>query len=160
MNSELKDYYLIEISDVNDRSNFFMDESDFLMVTSCIARLEGIAAYCMTADSVKLLVSGGGEDLVISKLVSEIKKYDEYFSSKYSIDGSIADIKPMVSKLSSFDELLVASKGIHTTPESWLHHPHSSIRAYLYDDVPEFLEKSHISNVYGSAVEYFEYLNK
>lgn len=160
MNGELKKYYLIEISDVNDKSNYFTDEGDFLVINSCIAKLSGLVAYCVTADNIKFLINSASLGSIANELSDVVKMYCEYYRLKYNKDNQILNIEPNISRLSSFDELLTASKDIHTTPEAWLHHPHSSIRAYLYDDVPEFIDKTHISNIYGSAVEYFEFLNK
>ena len=73
------------------------------------------------------------------------------FLTKYNKNADVLEFL-------GFNELLNISKLIHTTPNDWLDYPHSSLRAYLYDDVPEFLDKTHISKVYGSAVEYFEFL--
>jgi len=38
-------------------------------------------------------------------------------------------------------------------------YPYSSIRAYLYDDVPDWLVKFRVADRYKSAVKYLEFLD-
>lgn len=56
-------------------------------------------------------------------------------------------------------KVLSISKSIHTRPDDYVTFPYSSIRAYLYDDVPKWLDKSHIAKRYNSALKYSELLN-
>lgn len=56
-------------------------------------------------------------------------------------------------------KILSISKSIHTRPDDYVTFPYSSIRAYLYDDVPKWLDKSHIAKRYNSALKYSELLN-
>jgi len=102
-----------------------------------------LVAYCLSGVSVQLLVKTNAK-IDILTLIKNI-------STQYNKNA-------VVSEILGLNELLNISKLIHTTPNDWLDYPHSSLRAYLYDDVPEFLDKTHISKVYGSAVEYFEFL--
>jgi len=37
-------------------------------------------------------------------------------------------------------------------------YPYSSIRAYLYDDAPSWLNKTRIAELYGSAIKYLDFL--
>ena len=70
---------------------------------------------------------------------------------------SISETNYKVSKVPS-DGLLNASRHIHMEIDNWIDCPYSSIRAYLYDDAPSWLNKTQITKVYGSAIKYLELL--
>lgn len=142
---------------INIANNGFgmLKDVDYSSLLACICDVCGdstdVMAYCLADSGVKLLISMGYK-CSIDNLIQNLCKY-------YRDALKFDDVNYTVTKITTLNDLLAVSKEIHTTTDMWLDYPHSSIRAYLYDDKPEFLNKTHISNIYGSAVEYLEYLS-
>ena len=84
--------------------------------------------------------------------------YSRYFNHKYGRSGPLFESRYKASQILSDEYLLHISRYIHLNPDKWIDYPNSSLRAYLYDDVPSWLNKIRIAELYGSAVKYLEYL--
>jgi hypothetical protein len=140
------------------------DEADYRYLTSLFGSelssdLSDILAYCLMPNSFQLLIKCNNEKCVIDAINKILISYGQYYSAKYDTE-MIVDDNYSISPVISFDELLEASRQIHIAHNNWLHYPHSSLRAYLYDDAPDFIDRSCIANIYGSAVEYFNFLSE
>lgn len=157
-------YYQVQMKN-SDGKMICIDDADCSYLTSLFNfesndDIADILVYCLMPDSVQLLVGCEGAAGVNNLLNKITTGYSQYFFDKYSINNFIKDNNCRVSPILSFDELLDVSRQIHIAHKQWLHYPHSSLRAYLYNDTPDFINRSHIANIYGSAVEYFEFLSK
>ena len=123
-----------------------------------IAPLADILAWCLMPNHFHLLlyqIEEGG----MSKLMHGIMtSYSLYFNHKYGRTGPLFESRYKGSRISSDEYLLHISRYIHRNPDVWIDYPHSSIRAYLYNDIPKWMNKSHIVELYGSAVKYHEFL--
>ena len=117
-----------------------------------------VLAYCLMPNHFHLLlyqIEEGG----MSKLMHGIMtSYSLYFNHKYGRTGPLFESRYKGSRISSDEYLLHISRYIHRNPDVWIDYPHSSIRAYLYNDIPKWMNKSHIVELYGSAVKYHEFL--
>ena len=87
-----------------------------------------------------------------------ILTYNQYFYDKYGIEDLLSENNYKVLMV-PFDDLLETSRHIHINPNEWIDYPNSSLRAYFYDDAPNWLNKTHITKLYGSAVKYLEFLS-
>ena len=86
-------------------------------------------------------------------------KYRQYFINKYKISAQLFDDRYVTLAILSDKDLLNVSRDIHVNPHRWIDCPNSSLRAYLYDDTPSWVNKSHIAKLCGSSVKYLEFLN-
>lgn len=117
-----------------------------------------IIAYCLAQDHCVFLINEL-EEGAMNYFVQDVSlDYDDYYFEKYGNDG-IFDHDNITMTGVDTDDLLNVSRQIHTNRDCWLDCPYSSLRAYLYDDKPEWLNKKYISDIYGSAIEYFEFLS-
>ena len=170
-------YYHVYTRGVN-KQQIFLDESDYLFFLSLFKRYlskdstsdqsEGtyqkfndsieVLAYCLMPNHFHLLlfqIEKGG----MSKLMHGIMtSYSRYFNVKYKRSGPLFESRYKGSRISSDEYLLHISRYIHLNPGEWIDYPHSSIRAYLYNDIPDWMNKKHIAQLYGSAVKYHEFL--
>lgn len=157
-------YHHVQIKS-SDGKMICTDDADYDCLTSLFnfesnSNTVNILAYCLMSDSLQLLVGCDnvtGVDNLLNKITTG---YGRYFFNKYSIDSFVIGDNCTTSPILSFAELLDASRQVHIAHKQWLHYPHSSLRAYLYNDTPDFIDRSHIANIYGSAVEYFEFLSR
>lgn len=158
------EYYDVGVSCDNDRS-IFLDEFDYRFFLSILEDLilkndsVEILAYNLDSNYLKFLFSQKKKDSVVKLLNSLIDRYNTFFVGKYGVDNLLVKGGCIITEV-SHDSLLDVSRDIHLSSNAWIDHPYSSIRAYFYDDTPEWLSKTHISDIYGSAVKYLEFLEQ
>lgn len=119
-----------------------------------------VLAYCLMSNHFHLLIYQINEDGMSRLMHSVMTSYSRYFNAKYKKTGPLFESRYKASLVDCESYLLHISRYIHLNPENWLDCPHSSIRAYLYDDSPSWLSKSRISDMYGSAIKYLEFLKE
>jgi len=94
----------------------------------------------------------------ISILMHDIlSNYGSYHHKKYTSEILLFNDDYKETEIAA-DELLSVSRKIHLLPNGWKECPHSSIRAYFYDDTPKWLNRDYITEKYGSAVQYLNFL--
>ncbi len=157
-------YYEIRVRSVDGQS-IFKEEADYWLLLSLFenavpASASGavkILAYCLESNQVSLLVYQSNRGSAVQLLDKVTVEYDRYCGHAYGRVGSIFQKEWDVTRISPA-RLLQASYRIHKCPDKWLDCPHTSLRAYLYDDVPVWLDKTHIASRYGTAVRYLKLL--
>jgi hypothetical protein len=85
--------------------------------------------------------------------------YSHYYYDRYKLANLLVN-SPIRSARILSNNLLDISRSMHMSPKNWIDYPHSSLRVYFYDDVPDWLNKKHIADKYGSAVKYLEFCKK
>lgn len=154
------------------KQNIFFDEADYLFFLSLFEKYFSqksihdqktnkpveLLAYCLMPNHFHLLLHQIGEYGVSNSMGGIMAEYSQYFNQKYGRSSSLFDNKYEALPVLSDDHLLHISRYIHLNHDEWLDYPYSSIRAYLYDDVPNWLSKFYISELYGSAVKYLQFL--
>ena len=147
----------------DDKDKIFLDETDYDIFLSILRKyllnndsVEALA-YCLEPDHFCLLLNqlkaNGAKDIMQNIL----NDYGAYHHKKYMFEKLLSEGDYEESKIAPND-LLDISRDIHLLPEDWKEYPHSSIRAYFYDDTPKWLNKDYITEQYGSAVQYLEFL--
>lgn len=146
------------------KQKIFLDKEDFRYFTKLFEKhltnnlSVELVAYCLRPNNLGLLVyqsKAAGLELLLKNLTQD---YKPYYSKKYSeleIDDKSFNISVVLNS-----EVLGVSRKIHTDSRCWKDCEFSSIRAYLYDDKPNWLNKQYISSLYDSTLDYFNYLNK
>lgn len=157
-----KDYCQIEFRQ-NSKDKIFLDENDYNFFLSifkkCLLSNDSVEAlvYCLEPDHFYLLLEQKTNDGVGNLMSGILSEYNKYYFEKYKVkDVLLKKDYEMVEILSN--DILDISRKIHLAPEDWKECSHSSIRAYFYDDVPKWLNKDHIADKYGSAVQYLDFL--
>lgn len=119
----------------------------------------GLLAYCLAKNHFDLLMSQNSSNGISFLMHELLLDYNKYYFEKYNVDDITSESNYIV-KFVERCELLETSKKIHKKLKKWRECPYSSIRAYLYNDTPEWLNRDKIADVYGSAIKYLEYLRK
>lgn len=117
-----------------------------------------VLAYCLMPNHFHLLLYQINEDGMSRLMHSVMTSYSRYFNHKYGRSGPLFESRYKASQILSDEYLLHISRYIHLNPDEWIDYPNSSLRAYFYDDVPSWLNKTRIAELYGSAVKYLEFL--
>ncbi|HZJ34480.1 MAG TPA: hypothetical protein VFD55_00490 [Candidatus Angelobacter sp.] len=155
-------YYHVNINSV-DKQNIYCDEEDYQSFLSLFEKYilksnsAEILAYCLMSNRFDLLLCQTDEGSVARFMHNVVIAYNEYYYSKYQAEDLLSEGNLEISKVSP-DNLLDISRHIHISSDDWMDYPFSSIRAYLYDDVPKWLNKTHIAEKYGSAIKYLDFL--
>ena len=140
--------YLVKEKSVDQPDNTFVKLHDSVEVL----------AYCLMPNHFHLLlfqIEEGG----MSKLMHGIMTtYSRYFNSKYDRSGPLFESRYKAARIASDKYLLHISRYIHLNPGDWVDYPYSSVRAYLYNDIPDWMNKKRIAELYGSAIKYHEFL--
>ena len=158
------DFYHINVHGIEPVSICY-SESDYLHILSIFkksvleAKKVEILAYTIEPTFVDILVNQVKNNGISEFIDSFVGEYNTYYSKKYGLSGLLSNNNCIRSKVDN-DHLLDTSCTIYLRNKEWLDHSFSSIRAYLYDDVPNWLTKKYISNIYGSAVKYLDFLQK
>jgi hypothetical protein len=119
-----------------------------------------IVAYCLESENFSILVGQDRSDCCgVAKMLHSITTgYNKVFFDKYLEEGVLSENAYSITNVNA-DELRQATKRFHTCHNNWINYSHSSLRAYLYDEAPVWLDKSPILSVYQSTAKYFEYLS-
>ena len=155
-------YYHVNTKGV-DKQNIYRDEEDYRFFLSLFDKYLSksnsteILAYCLMPNLLDLLLCQINEGSVTKFIRNIVIAYNEYYYNKYQFKDLLLEDDLKISIVLT-DNLLDVSRHIHTNPSDWMDYPYSSIRAYLYDDAPSWLNKTHIAEKYGSAVEYLDFL--
>lgn len=136
-----------------DYRHFLMLLEQYVLVNDSVQAL----AYCLAPDHFCLLLNQADESGIEHLMHNIVISYNKYIDYKYGEEDLLSENNYKVSKVSP-DELLTASRDIHTKNADWMDCEYSSIRAYLYDDVPVWLDKKQIAGRYGTAVKYLKFL--
>jgi len=160
------------------KQNIFLDEADYEYFLSLFDRYLSketskgqiddkyqklydsveVLAHCLMPNHFHLLLYQINKGAMSKLMHSVMTSYGRYFNKKYERSGSLFESRYKASRIASDDYLLHISRYIHLNPNGWIDYPYSSLRAYLYDDAPNWLNKTRISGMYGSAVNYLEFL--
>jgi len=158
------EYYQVDLYGCREIS-IFKDDADytffFLILKKYLLNNKKVEllAYCLKADGAHVLLYQL-ENEQINILVRGISRdYDEYYFDKYKIQNILSSGSHVIAKI-DICLIMKASKNIHLMPEDWLDYPYSSIRAYLYDDTPDWLNKGHIVDLCGTTENYYSYINR
>lgn len=116
-----------------------------------------LLAYCLKEDGIHMLLYQLNDGL-IKNLIQDISNdYDEYFFNKYKVQDILSSGSHVVAKID--DSLIMrVTKNIHRLVDNWIEYPYSSIRAYFYDDTPDWLNKDHIVDFCGTTENYYSYV--
>jgi len=149
---------------IHKKQKIFLDKDDFHYFTKLFEKhltdnlSVDLIAYYLRSDSLGFLLYQSktlGLKLLLKNL---IRDYKSYYVKKY---GEIEiDYRSFCITNVLNSEVLEISRKIHTDSECWRDCEFSSIRAYLYDDRPEWLSKQYLSSLYDSTLDYFNYLNR
>lgn len=136
----------------------FSDAKDYKKLYSIIQSilskndLVEIAAYCVLPDRFYLLLcetENGNINDFLKALVGGINS--KFHISSLSVDS-------LTKKAINQKDIIDCSCKIHRCAVSWKNCEHSSVRAYLYGDAPDWLRPKHIKDLCGSSTEYYRYL--
>lgn len=161
------------------KQRIFQDESDYMFFLSLferylsndnliedsnlcyqkLSKVVEILAYCLMPNHFHLLLYQIDEDGMSRLMHGVMTSYSRYYNKKYDRSGPLFESRYEAAVISSDSYLLHISRYIHLNPDEWIDYPHSSVRAYLYDDAQSWLKKSRISELYSSAVKYKEFLD-
>ena len=155
-------YYQLRAEVVGGRL-IYNDNSDYQHFLSLLERhilsndsVEALA-YCLAPNHFCLLLcqlKDSGVEKIMHNILAD---YNKYFFNKYKVQDLLSRTDYKISKITP-DNLLDSSRKIHTQSSDWIDCEYSSIRSYLYDDVPVWLNKKRIAKLYGSTVKYLEFL--
>ena len=139
-------------SNISTRDN---SESEYQKLGDAVE----ILAYCLMPNHFHLLVYQIDKEGMSRLMHSIMTSYSRYFNKKYKRSGPLFGSRYKASLVSSDDYLLHISRYIHCNHSDWINYPHSSIRAYLYDDTQQWLHKNRITELYESSIKYLDFLN-
>ncbi|NTW61718.1 hypothetical protein HGB24_03495 [Candidatus Saccharibacteria bacterium] len=148
-------YYLsIKVDDVDLGEDDYRYLDKLLAVNLLRNPSVEVAAFSFMTNSLEMIliqhIAGGVE----SFWNDVFKKFEGYLKSKGSLD---ADLDKAASIKNISDEnLLEMSRRIHSLCDDDRNDQYSSLRAFLYDDVPVWLNKRYIASQYKSAEKYAE----
>ena len=156
--------YFVHMFGMGDQE-IFNKESDYQKFLSLIGEIvtadDSIQAlaYCLGEDHVDLLISQSDSESITNFVREMVYCYNEYYYEEYGFDDILSEMN-YTAELVHGEDLLAVSRELHRDIENWVDCPHSSVRAYLYDDAPNWLNKKKIAEIYGSAVQYYKFLKK
>ncbi len=155
-------YYHVNISG-SETQDVCLDEDDYWYIVKLFKEYLSdnntveILAFLFKSSCLDLLIHELKSSGVSKLLHNIIFDYNNYFYEKYGVEDILSESGYKISKVSQRD-LLKTSRKIHRSHDGWIDYQFSSLRAYLYDDAPEWLDKRCISSACGSAVDYFDFL--
>lgn len=159
---KINNYYQVRLTPI-DKVPAFYDEADYWYFLDMFERFltnndsVNLLAYCLNRSEVNLLLHQREIHGVESLVHQLVLQYNMYLSAKYKKEDVLREGTCEISLVLP-EDLLQISREIHTSPENYLDFPFSSLRAYFYNDVPQWLDKFHIATKYKSAVEYAKFL--
>lgn len=117
-----------------------------------------VLAYCLMPNHFHLLVYQIDKSGMSRLMHNIMTSYSRYFNTKYKRSGPLFESRYKASRIEADKYLLHISRYIHLNPDCWIEYPYSSLRAYLYDDVPCWMNKNRVSELYESTDKYYKFL--
>ncbi|HMM62012.1 MAG TPA: hypothetical protein PKC86_00450 [Candidatus Saccharibacteria bacterium] len=111
-------------------------------------------AYALNPTDCELLVRCKSEGGVTNFVDDLMSLYAAYFFDKY--EDKLDDDYEITAVDES--DLLRVSRLVHTRPDDWRASPHSSLRAFMYDDGYDWLDCNFIKSFGYSTGDYLRYL--
>ncbi|MFZ2125504.1 MAG: hypothetical protein WA087_02865 [Candidatus Saccharimonadales bacterium] len=155
-------YYYLR-ADSSGGVSIFQNDNDYQkflsMMNNNLTKNDSVeaTAYCLNPDHFCLLLKQNAESGVTDLMHRVITGYNKYYFDKYHVEDKLSESDYQVSVVEA-GELLDTSRCIHKSADDWADCEYSSVRAYLYDDKPTWLNKKYIIDLAGSAVNYFDFL--
>ena len=170
-------YYHVYTLDNSDQQ-IFLEESDYWFFFSIVEKflskvdppnqlsninhnqngLVEVLVYCMMPNHFHLILYHNNLGAIKKLMNGILKSYGRYFNEKYNNKSQLFSSSFIISRILTDECLLNISRHVHLNPVNWIDYPYSSLRAYLYDDAPCWINKKRISKLYGSTFEYFTFL--
>jgi hypothetical protein len=132
---------------VSFKADFVMEpQNKYNLVQEAIQASDTeVSSYCFTSSAVAVLCHCDDTD--------DIGKFTNSLCEGIKHSRECESIKPTIKELRD-SQLLDASAYIHALSSNWRDYEHSSIRAYFYDDAPDWLSKRAFSDDHTSAIAY------
>jgi hypothetical protein len=150
-------FQLLKISS-NDETPLLKDNEDhwrfISIIKECTLGCRGKnsvlpVTFCVQPRLIIILVCSEYNDAK-TYLDNIVRHYEITYNKKDAVVSDIATVEEYnLMKIGAF---------IHTCADNWLDCEFSSIRAYLYDDCPDWLFIKPVARLQGSAVQYLRYL--
>ncbi len=149
---------------ISKNHKIFLDNADFRYFTRLLEKhltnntsIE-LIAYCLESSDLKFLLYQSKTPGLILLLKNLAQDYKTYYDKKHT-DTTIEPFNFYFKPILNSDVLEISRK-IHTNLTCWEDREFSSVRGYLYDDGPKWLNKQYVTSLYGSTIDYFNYLNE
>lgn len=159
------------------RREIFLDQSGYLFFLSLFARylsrdqqaapwgsyphLRGsieLVTYCLMPNHFHLLIYQIDSDAMMSLMKSIMTSYSRYFNHKYDRSGSLFESRYKAARIASNTHLRHISRYIHLNPRYWRRYPYSSLRYYVGQPSPDWLQINRIAELFSSSAEYREFV--
>ena len=160
--NDYKNYYNVK-SHAYGSNEIYHNDEDYNYFLSLLNKFiinnnsVDLSAYCLKPHYFDLLLFQISKDGVLKLMHNIVSSLNQYYYEKYNIEDILSESNYRVSIVPESD-LLKTSRNIHLQSDGWIDYPYSSIRAYLYDDTPDWLNKTHLSDKYVTTLKYFDFL--
>lgn len=172
-------YYHIYARGAN-KSPIFLDENDKLFFTSLFKRYLSknvtknktgqvypnyhekisLVAYCLMENHFHILIYQTEQKTMSGLMRAIMTSYSRYFNYKYKRTGPLFESRYKASHIDSSVYLDHISRYIHMNPRYWLRYKYSSLKYYLNDNSPEWLNPRPVLDLFESRGEYLEFLKQ
>lgn len=155
-------YYHVYFRGVGKQA-IFIDDTDYYFFLSlferhlsldekgssfgCYPHLRGaveLLSFCLMPNHVHLLLYQVETDAMSQLMRSILTSYSRYFNKKYKRSGPLFETRYKASMIGDDTYLLHITRYIHMNPRYWKRYRYSSIRYYIGDVTPEWLQPERV----------------
>lgn len=116
-------------------------------------RLE-LAAYCLMQNHFHMLLYQVEQGAMRHFMQGLMTSYSRYFNLKYKRSGPLFESRYKAVRIDRDEYLQHISRYIHLNPRYWQHYRYSSIRYYVGDEPPEWLQPQRMISLFDGVEDY------
>lgn len=117
-----------------------------------------LVAYCLMQNHFHLLLYQVRESQMRGLMQSVMTSYSRYFNLRYKRTGPVFESRYKAACIKVDAYLQHITRYIHLNPRHWEHYRHSSLRYYLGNQPPEWLEPRRATSLYDGSEDYREFV--
>ena len=119
-----------------------------------------LLAFCLMPNHFHLLIYQNEVPFLEKFMQSLMTSYSRYLNLKYKQSGPVFESRYKAVLVESESYLLHISRYIHLNPRNWKGYRYSSLRYYMGDKLPDWIDTSKILELFNSSEEYMHFVSE
>jgi len=119
-----------------------------------------ILCYCLMSNHFHLVIYQKDQGVMKKLMHSIMTSYSRYFNIKYKRSGPLFETQYKASRIDKDNYLTHISRYIHLNPHLWRNYRYSSLKYYLGDKSPDWLQTEKVTELFdGVGDDYLKFVS-
>lgn len=118
-----------------------------------------LLAFCQMSNHIHLLIYQKEQGAMTAFMRSLMTSYSRYFNLKYKRTGPLFESRYKASSILHQSYLEHINRYIHLNPRFWRRYPYSSLRYYVDEIAPEWLDTTKVMELFANKKTYLAFIS-